>query len=236
MPLPRELMDSQSAWLHEAIDDAGFQRADFEDLRSSDRNAEIKHVSGGSYVFANLPRGGFVGVCTPGKEQTQERRTFGNWPSQQEHFRTWLGHLRRELETVDPWRILAAEVLEVGGTGSDTRLDEPFAEHEVKQIAAVFGEIKTRTRELALSDQQYVAIDAKLDELLEVARDPRRPRGQWRSWFIGYFVSYMIEAIIPPEVTGGIIRLGLAGLAQLFGAEPPELPPGGGGGPVEPMR
>jgi hypothetical protein len=155
-----------------------------------------------------------------------------DWDLQLTHFAQWLQDLKRELASEDPWSALAEGRDSVGGSGPAD--DTPFAPHEIEQIEVTFVALKAQARQLSpsLSESQLLAIDAKLDELLELARDPKRPRGHWRALFIGSFVGYMIEMVLPPSATQDLIFAGLRGLASLFGADVPEIGPGGGGLPT----
>ncbi len=75
-----------------------------------------------------------------------------------------------------------------------------------------------------LTDEQYRALEDKLDYLVEAAG--RFGRLDWRSIFIGSLVEVAMQHALSSDLLRDFLGLTLRGLAQLFGGvDLPALPP-----------
>jgi hypothetical protein len=218
------LLQSQETAVFVAVQEAGFSPREFRLVE-----AKLIHASGAFFNFSSDARSRFVITCEPGNEHAQERRLFGSWQNVMQHLHEWLGWLRREVEAPDLWGQLEQE-RELVASPPTVVENTPFTADEQAQIARQLGEIKAYVRQThQLTEAQYEAIETRLDYLIDASS--RTPRIDWRTMFIGAFLSLLLEAIVPVEPVRDILVMSFRALANLFGGDLPELP-GGGAPPV----
>ena len=161
----------------------------------------------------------------PGEAEPTQRARHESWSAQLGTVERWLSYLRRERETPDLWNLVEEQGDLLGAP--DAVDNTPFAPAEREHIAEQFAEIKEYARQAhALSDDQFRALEGRLDYLVDAAG--RLPRFDWRNALVGALLGLVTDAVLPAEVVRDVFGMIGRGLGTLFGLELPELPPSAG--------
>ena len=184
----------------------------------------LVHVPTGSYFIFdyNHDTDTHDAIYGPGLERPEDRQPPSDWNGQSTYVRVWLMNLKREYEAPDLWSELRRQQALVGGELPEIE-NTPFTPDEQAQIQAHLKEAKAYIRQAyELPDEQYRAIEARLDYLVDASR--RLGRIDWRNALVGAFLGAVVQATLSPEPVRDILGLVMRGLAHLFGVHVPALP------------
>jgi hypothetical protein len=98
-----------------------------------------------------------------------------------------------------------------------------FTQDERASIGQQLRAVLETVREThALTSEQYAALDAKVEDVLEAAQ--RLARRDWRGYFIGAMVEVAVALAVSGSALSDVLNVTLHGLSQLFGGGLPALP------------
>jgi len=130
--------------------------------------------------------------------------------------RSWLGDVKKDIETPDLWAQLQGERNLLGGGLFQGAENTPFTLSEQEGIAKRLLELRDNAKDhYSLSEAQVLILDAKIDYL--VGATGRLGRIDWREVLIGSLVGFMLSVAIPPEAAREILVTFLAGTAKFLG-------------------
>jgi hypothetical protein len=160
--------------------------------------------------------------CTfrPGIQSPEEKHFPGGWDEQLHYVREWLRGVKEDWEAADIWQEYqaAARALPPGGESNTAFTQEERARIE-QQLRAV---LETVRETHALTREQYAALDAEVEDVLEATQ--RLARRDWRGYFIGAMVEVAVTHALSGSALSDLLNLTLHGLSQLFGGGLPALP------------
>lgn len=219
------LLNSQKTDVFNAIRQHGLDPLSFLWADTQSRNPGTGEIS--IIQFGNEPSFYFefdhyadkyVAACSPWREQRETRFTVGSWPAVPKYVGDWVGFLKRELTTADPWKALP------GYTNvADLRLapdvaNTQFAFGETEKVAAALSDIRQLLgRHVQGSQAKTELIDAELKNLIESSK--RMGRKDWFNIAIGTLINLAIAIALPPEVTRQafeILRDALGGIVHFL--------------------
>jgi hypothetical protein len=207
--------------IFEAVQAAKLNPIDF-DLRDEQAEFRIKHKWSASCFVVDRDSGKYVGRRVVGDGLAWPFEAYG-WEAVITRIRSWLGEVKRDIETPDLWAELQREAALLGANSLNVTENTRFAPDEQEEIALrlqEFSEFARRT--YSLSEAQMRALDAKLDYLIDAAR--RLGRIDWRSALAGVILIYVLTAALPPESARDIFLQFFRALGHFCGF--PELPGG----------
>jgi hypothetical protein len=205
--------------IFEAIQAAKLNPIDF-DLRDEQAEFRIKHRWSESCFVVDGDPGKYVGRKVVGDGTDWPFEAY-SWEAVITRIRSWLGEVRRDIETPDLWAELQRETALLGANSVDVTENTRFTSDEQEEIALrlqEFSEFARRT--YSLSEAQMQALDAKLDYLVDAAR--RLGRIDWRTALAGVILIYVLTAALPPESARDIFLQFFRALGHFCGF--PELP------------
>jgi hypothetical protein len=180
------------------------------------RVSRLSHVGSGFYFqFDQNDRGGHLAVLAPGADQSFEVRNSGSWEFQVTYFREWIGYVRRELATPDPWpHFFSASDLILEGEANAAD-NSRFDEAEYRDIGRRLEDIRAYLLPLSDNEAQREGTNSKIDYLVTQARTAGR-----RDWFfmaIGVLLSEIASRALASEQVRQLFELLVRGVHQLTG-------------------
>jgi hypothetical protein len=211
-----------------AITAVGLDPRDFELENDGDGDgddARISHRSSEStFVLGRDASGGYSGTRVVGEALAWPYKVY-SWSAVEERFASWLGELKRDLETPDLWAELRQERKMLDVAAGEAAENTPFSPDEQREITKQLREITEYVKQTnALSEDEVQALEERLDYLEEAAG--RLGRLDWRTVVAGTLLTAIVGAVLPPEATRDILLMLLRSLAHLFGHPFPELSSG----------
>jgi hypothetical protein len=207
--------------IFEALQTAGLDLREFEIVEDEDK-ARIGHrYSDASFSIGGDP-GHYVGQSVVGDGNPWPYEVY-SWDPVMERVDRWAREVKRDLETPDLWAELQDEVELLQASYAESAANTPFTAQEKKQIAERLHDFVAHAEQAySLSETQIAELNAKVDYL--VSSSDRLGRIDWRTVLIGAVAGYVLAAILPPEVTHGMLVGVLRDFGHLYGR--PELPHG----------
>jgi hypothetical protein len=182
------------------------------------------HVpTGWFFIFDwDIGRKHHVAVFVPGTDGSEEEQRPGSWDYQFGYVQEWIGCVKREYEAPDLWAELGQQRELAGGELPEVE-NTPFTPDEQRQIEAQLRETKAFVRKsFDLTEAQYLAIEGRLDYLVEASQHMRRI--DWRNALVGVFLTAVVTGLLPGDAVREVMGIALRGLAGLFGVDIPALP------------
>jgi hypothetical protein len=196
----RHLLKSQANQVFGALNDNGWNPADFEwqDIASVASRGEpiskLVHKPSGYYFTFDNAAGGFFSVFSPAAERESGAESFGSFSIQLGGLIRWLSWLKRETETPDLWGAISQQDNLIESATSDMD-NTPFTANEKTYILSGLNEIK-----------QHLVTAHKLDpELVEghikylVESSDRLGRKDWKNLLLATIVSIVMSGALPSE-------------------------------------
>lgn len=226
------MLKSQRNTLFELVTDAGFDPSQFrwsrtwddEDDQAEDLPEDVYALDYSSefWFIIDLRDNEWSCRYSPGLERdAAEFERLEGWPAIVDHFKTWLGALRRETSEVDLWGELENE-RELSG-GETTVANTRFSPSEQAEIARQLEELKAYMREAHdLSNAQLTELESRLDYIKDAAT--RMGRLDWRNTMTGVLLGAVVQGLVPQSAVRDALQMIVRGVAVFFGHEVPQLP------------
>jgi len=227
------LLPTQSNAVFVAIKDAGLDPNEFKWDKAYSRATPaygapfyvpvlIHGPSGSSFTFDIDRNGNHYAIFVPSFQTPEGEELTGAWDTQLALVSEWLEYLKREYQAPNLWAELGSQNELAGGELAGVE-NTPFTPDEQRQIEAQLRETKVFVRKsFELTEEQYLAIDSRLDYLVEASG--RMGRVDWRTAFAGVFLTAIVTGVLPGDAVREIMGIALRGLAGLFGVDIPALP------------
>lgn len=208
----------KSNWIVEAIKAAGLDPRQF-DLQDDDGTIRIKHKWSPS-CFTIGSEGAHSTASYVVGDGVEWPISAYSWQTISPRISSWLGDVKRDLETPDLWAELQREAQLLGAISDDVTNNTPFTSDEQNEIVARLQALAEHARHTyALSASQTRALNTKIDYLVNASR--RLGRIDWLNVCAGATLGYVLTASLPPEVAremflGFVRAIGhLCGLSDL---------------------
>jgi hypothetical protein len=189
-------------------------------------DARISHMPSGSYFILGGDVRRYTGSSKVGDSDVTWPFEAFSWRKVEEHVQRWAEEVKHDLDTPDRWAELQHEREILTGVRNEAVENTPFSADERAEIAERLREIgEYLTRTYALSSEQMLLVEAKLDEIESAAG--RIGRKDWLLLLFGVMFEVIVTGLLPPDIVQHILTIALDGLDQLFGGDSPaRLPPG----------
>ena len=143
---------------------------------------------------------------SPGINQAVTNVYTGDWKEQLENVIQWLGALKAEIETTDPWEEIG-QYLPGGKINlEDEKENSSFAYKEVEQITTSLQKLKeeiSKNYELDANKDEFV--QKKLDYLID--RSKKLGRIDWKNIFIATLINIAFHLALNPTDTAKLWNL-----------------------------
>ena len=157
---------------------------------------EIIHLSSKFYFKMKTSREYFCFIqFSPGNEKFYETYDCATWKDTLIRFSLWLHNLKRETEIEDKWSRLEQEIKNIHIPFKND--DSKFSFSEFEFLKSKINSLKTDLLKVGLRDNKNEIIINKLDYLIEQAKIMNK--FDWKSLFVGSFVSLIIQLSISHE-------------------------------------
>lgn len=167
----------------------------------------------------------FIAQCSPWGNQREARFTIGTWAAVSQYVTRWIGYVKNELNTPDPWKALP------GYTGvADLRVapdvvNTQFTFGETEKVARALDDIRRLLLDQARGSREQIAlISAELASLTESSK--RMGRKDWFNLAIGTVINLAITISMPPDVTRQIFQILRDALSGIVHFLPPIIATG----------
>ena len=204
----RNLLMSQANQLIGELKNSGWNPSDFkwEDVVSptftgSNLVSQLTHSPSGYYFIFDNIGDRFFSMWSPAIELHKQRVESGSWNAQFNHFKEWLGYLRREVDSPDLWSAISQESELIEATTSDES-NTPFTAEEKAYILSGIKEIKQYLLTAHRLDPELV--ETRLNYLAEASN--RVGRKDWINLLLSVLVGIVMQAALPPESTRELFR------------------------------
>ncbi len=200
-----KLLVSQKNELYDQIEESGLSPAMFEFKEASSKIvpkqiATILVLKNSEFYFS-FETGlksisSHYTIFSPGRGSITETQSPGSWSTQFVYFQNWLTYLQREISAPNKWERLSKEITEIKIPLSSD--ESKFTAYEFDNLKYRINLLKTNLEQIGLEPEQISSIYNKLDHLLDLAKEMNK--FDWKSLFVGTFVSIIIQLSISPEL------------------------------------
>lgn len=204
----RNLLKSQANQLLEELKNNGWNPSEFkwEDVISPTFSkphivSQLIHSSSGYYFTFDDIGGRFFSEWSPAMELQKQRMESGGWNAQFNHFKVWLGYLRREVESPNLWLAISQET-EILEAASSDESNTQFTAEEKAYILSGINETKQYLLTAHKLDPEL--FEARLSYLAEASN--RVGRKDWINLLLSVLVGIVMQAALPPESTREMFR------------------------------
>ncbi len=199
-----KLLNSQKNTLFDLIEKFGLSPSQFEfkENHSKISNNQLTTdliLKNSNYFFSfetgpNTSAKHYAIFC-PGSEAYTESQYPGDWVFQLNYVEEWLANLVREINSPNKWSRLDNEIASIGIKFEND--ENKFSFHEYEDLKQKISTLKDGIINIGLLPTQINAINLKLDNLTELAKDMNK--FDWKSLFIGTIISIIIQLYISPD-------------------------------------
>ena len=138
---------------------------------------------------------GFWLNYSPGQERVLESTGNINWQIGFDHFITWHGNLKRELNSPNLWERFNKEISTVAFANNfDT---SKFSTKEFIELKSKIQLLNEEIKTIPLSEYQQNEIISNLNRLIELAEDLNKY--DWKNLFIGTIISIIIQLSVTQD-------------------------------------
>jgi hypothetical protein len=223
MPKPA-LLRSQGQRLAELIEQAGFDKSEFE-LTATEWDYAYNSHTGMDYTTDEASRftlrgtdfyfmlvevpleergyinGGaeFIAQWSPNSDTRVKREGELPWLGITARFTDWLDAVKNELTGPDVWAELAGASVDAIERGA-----ERFNAAELLQIDQRLDQLLDYARRYELTAESTVRIEEDVRYLKDAAR--RMPRLDWRNAALGTAMGWLVSGVVPPETFSHLFR------------------------------
>ncbi len=207
-----KLLTSQKNDLFHFIEEAGLSPAQFEftEVNSLITPKEIAtqlSYKNTEFFFAfetNLnSHERHYSIYAPGESEFKKTEYPGSWRLQVEIFKKWLNNLKREVRTEDKWARLESEIHSFDFKfGKD---NDKFSAIEYEELCIKIDLIKSKSKDIGLSEAQLAKLNEGMDFLKEKAK--HLGKIEWKSLFVGIIVQYIIQLSLPPATVSSFMNI-----------------------------
>jgi hypothetical protein len=204
------LLRSQRSRVFEMLLDAGLEPAEFswgkEEIVGGILVSRLNY-SAGTYFFqfSSHELNAWCVAC-PGRYRSVDYDYPKDWQEQEGIFRTWMSHLKREIQFPDPWDELAKYRIAVGAETSDATINEPISACDADRIGQVLTRLGLRVgQELKLDGEAVALVRGKFAYLAEAAR--REKSQDWVYTALGVCASTAMSLAVPRESAAALWQL-----------------------------
>ncbi len=198
-----KLLQSQKNQIFELLEKSDLSPSLFEIRDTRSLNSKIVNTkltfknSDFYYVFGNSRdlKNSHHAIFSPGNTTYREEKHVIGWESQLIVFNKWIEYLKREINAPDKWKRLDEEINNLGFHFEQD--EDKFSYQEFEEISIKVNILRERLAKLDLLENQIVVIDSKLDLLVESAKTMKK--FDWRSLFVGTFISIIIQLKVNQE-------------------------------------
>lgn len=120
-------------------------------------------------------------------------------------FKQWLFCLNRELNAPNKWERLQNEIQSLNINFNEDNSNDKFSFQEYTDLSNKIDILKQNIKSINFSSEQLNAIDIKLDDLKELAKNLKR--FDWRNLFIGTIISIIIQLEVNKDNANDLWRL-----------------------------
>jgi hypothetical protein len=197
----RTLLRSQKKKAFETLRAAGLEPSDFMWSRVQVDGMTVSRLSyrQGDYYFqfSSYEMGSRCTAC-PGLYQLVEHEYPKSWAEQEDHFRNWTQHLRREIECRDPWNELAKYRISFSRAGGEDGPNETISGVDAQAIAQQLSALADAIdAEYTLTAEQSTFVRERLAYLAEAAM--REKSRDWAYSALGVCATLALALTLDEE-------------------------------------
>jgi hypothetical protein len=196
------LLRSQRTRVFELLQEAALEPGEFswakEEIVGGILVSRLNYREGTYYFqFSSDELGAWCAAC-PGRYRALDYEYPKDWQGQEGFFRSWMNHLKREVEVLDPWDRLAKYRLAVGTLMSAEGGNEPICAQEADGIGHAMTRLGQRIgQELKLDPEAVTLVRGKFAYLAEAAR--RQRSRDWTYTALGVCATTAMSLSLSPE-------------------------------------
>lgn len=196
-----KLLTSQKDQIYQYLVNTGyFSPQQFELLEENSMGrftTKLIHRESNYYLnfYEDTEYNGFWLNYSPGREKLYEATDRINWAIGFDHFITWLGNLKRELDSPNLWDRFTKDATSL--SLSIEHDSSKFSTKEFIELKSKVEALANEVRNLPLSEYQQSEIISNLNRLTELAEDLNK--FDWKNLFIGTIISIVIQLSVTPE-------------------------------------
>lgn len=154
------------------------------------------------YAFDYYDNNHYAEMC-PGRDVYSEAFFTKTWDNQIQYFIIWLQNLKREIYAPDFWSRLQNEI-----NGLDFHFEsdnEKFTFQEYEDVTNRIEILRSRLSSISFEENQLLALNQKLDFLIESAKDMKK--FDWKGLFIGIIINVVMQLSVTPDNANSLWKI-----------------------------
>jgi hypothetical protein len=204
------LLRSQRTRVFELLQAAALEPAEFswtkEEIVGGILVSRLNYREGTYYFQFSSDELGAWCAASPGRYRAIDYEYPKDWQEQEGFFRSWMNHLKREVEVPDPWETLARYRVAVGVLTPDGGGNEPICAEEADGIGRTLTCLGQRIgQQLKLDPEAVTLVRGKFAYLAEAAR--RQRSRDWTYTALGVCATTALSLSLSPERAAALWKL-----------------------------